>query len=353
MTLGSGSTVWLDSLRAICHETSAVDLRVFENGVDELIYSELGPRTLDLLHRSSLLLQQLHLGGPADPGRPAADEVDHHERKEHDFSFQVDALVAQEGDAVRLSDLLEMAGFHLSMKTALLNSAMKKDRWDLLDACHSSLRGARKALVALEHVACGIQGAKPLLTYQTELANSLQVRLAFAKFRESVRSILGKSTLPHEIGGAELKRMILGGSTALAVLVGRDAYPLLRARDRRQIRALQQKLLAAGIASGREQQLLGVQTLADLAAFAELITLINQREELLEHDKELARKAINSLRGLLPDEPPAREWTEAIKPLRGRDTDLDQLIRQPHGIPVRLWTALLQSLMGEELHSQV
>jgi hypothetical protein len=352
MSPGAGSWPWLGILRAICAEASGLDLRRFEDGPDQLLYSHLGPEVLELLGRATGLIQELHLRPPGEwevPGLPGPDE---HERRVRDFALKVDALVAQEGEHERLSDLLEMAHFHLSMKTSLVKAAIHRDRWELLDACHSALRGTRKALVALEHVACEICGTPPLLDYQTEVATSLQVRLAFAKFRDSIREVLGGSG-PAPGQGRLLQKRLLGGSTALAILVGRDAYPHLRARDRRQIRGLQHKLHATQLAEEPERQRMGEEILADLAAFAELVTLINQREELLQHDKELARAAFDELKGLPPESLPPAEWVAALKPLRGRDPDLDQLIGHPGDVPARLWTALLQPLMGEEQPTQV
>ncbi len=342
---------WLACLRAVCREAGELDPRAYEDGPDERLVADLGPRVLGVLLRATALLQDLHTWKP-DGEEVAGDAPEHHERHVRDFSFRVDALVAQEGEATRLSELMAMAGFHLSMKTTLVRNALHKDRWELLDACHSALRGTRKALVALEHVACEERGEAPLLDYRTELDLSLQVRLAFAKFREAVRSVLPAGA-PAEGAGPGIVRLLQGGSTALAVLVGRDAYPHLRARDRRQIRALQHKLLSAMRAQGAERDAMGRQALADLAVFAELVSLVNQREELIEHDRRLVREALEGLRALAPDDTPPPAWTEALKPLRGRDGDLDQLILRPRGAPARLWASLLQPLVGEELPSQV
>lgn len=337
---------WVEDLRLLWLEAARVDLRTFEDGPEDRIHGPMADQVLGLLHRSLGLLARVREAGSLE----SADRGPMGGEPEQGFAFAVDDLVSRGGDGDRLADLVEMADFHLSRKRVLVEAARAQDVWDVLDACQSALRGIRKALMALEHVACERQGAKAQLDYRTETAVSLEIRLAFAKFRDAVREVMGDkdpSTEPEL-----LERRLLGGSTSLAILAGRDAYPYMRARDRRQIRGLQRKFHEARRAEAEERPRRSLEALRDLAAFAELVSLINQREELLEHDRRVARAALDAVEAMPPQEIPPAAWTRSLKPLRGRDPDLDQLIRRPETVPACLWLALLQPIAGEAPSTQ-
>ena len=187
----------------------------------------------------------------------------------------------------------------------------------VIGECDSALRRIRKGFGAIDVAIARAASVAPRLDFSSELEESLLVREAYAKFR--TRLAAEGTPAPSEL----YAKMRVAG-THIAVLVGWRAYPLLRVRDRLQLRDLQQRILAWLRPENRVDETAGMRLWQDVVAFVEMLAQVNRRQELLEHDAKLVGALLATIgEGASPLDEAS---LAAFGPLKGLDDELDALV---------------------------
>lgn len=186
----------------------------------------------------------------------------------------------------------------------------------LLGECDSALRRTKKGLAAIEVAIAALDGSSPALGWSSELDKALHVRTAYAWFRRHIRQI----DLRQRDAPGTLHPAMRACGTAIAQLVGRDDYAHARVADRLQVRQLQQRILGWLHPEHRHDELAGRRLWQDILAFTEMLTQVNRREELVEHDRNALARAHQEL---LQPGATDRAIRTAMAPLAGLDDDLD------------------------------
>ncbi|MBX3248860.1 MAG: hypothetical protein KF901_16915 [Myxococcales bacterium] len=229
------------------------------------------------------------------------------------FYVNVDNLMNDAGQ--RVADVAFLGLSELRQKMSPRRVAEMSDGWDVVAECGSALRRTIKALTAIEVVLARAEGFEAKLGYESEASRSIEVRREYARLRRTI----AREGAPADTEA--LRRAFRRVGTAIAMLIGRDVYPDLRIHDRRQLRALQARILdwlravdapIAATEGGRLWQ--------DMVGFADLLSHVNRRQELVEHDARMIRKLLE------------QEWTATtgidLRSLRGLDDELDARIEE-------------------------
>jgi hypothetical protein len=238
------------------------------------------------------------------------------------FHVRVDELVERPVAERQVADVAFLGATELRTKrTRIEHVRAKTDPWEIVSECGSALRRVEKSLTAIEVVLCGASQLPRQLSFASQLSRSLEVRQNYARLRQTIASLATSDTPRH--------RALRLAGTAIAMLIGKDVYPELRIDDRRQLRALQERILAwlRCDAARPENEREADRILQDLLGFADLLALVSRRQELVEHDAGLVGAAVARLRRGEP------EWdldfAERLKGLRGLDDEIDLLLDAP------------------------
>lgn len=174
--------------------------------------------------------------------------------------------------------------------------------------------------------------------YRTELATSLEVRCSYAELRRKLA--IARPPEEHEI----YARLRLVG-TQLTVFVGKDIYPMLRISDRAVLRQAQARILA-WLGSRPRDLRDGVRIWQDIAAFMDLLRKVNDRPELVEHDRELVDRVVMMLHRPVP---PQAELLAVARSLCGRDDEFDTLLGSEGPLDLPRWQEVAGRL--QEAHA--
>ncbi len=232
------------------------------------------------------------------------------------FDLAVDAAVEEGGEsASAVEDIAFLVMLELRQKKERLqSSAGSTDPVEVLGDCDSALRRIRKGLGAIDVVIARRDEGAPSLDFSSELVHSLQVRRAYAKFRARVVRDDAPST-------AELRTRLRAVGTHIAVLVGWSAFPLLRVRDRLQLRRLQQRILE-WLRMPVTDEVAGVRLWQDVTGFVDMLAQVSRRQELVEHDAIL----VTALLARLESAGDLDDVATRAAPLFGRDDELDRWV---------------------------
>lgn len=209
-------------------------------------------------------------------------------------------------------------------------------RMQLVAATGGALRATRKALLALDHAVARKEGLSISTDLQQrELARSLLVRRAYARFRSDFNLL--EPPTPATIR-ARLRMM----GTIIARTIGSKAYADIRSEDRMMLLSVRRRILAClmtpadDLEAGRSLDAFRVWQ--EASNIAQLFWRVNLREELIRHDSLL----VAGVRATME----AGEWSwgeqreaDALEDLRrrlsslmGRDPELDALLLAPAGV---------------------
>ena len=308
-------------MEGIVLRASDLDLRAFEILDAERIAAELRPTALGLLREARAVLGEVQdtcdaIGegfGPADTGRSIRSSYLPFER----------AIDETMPSRVRSHRTVEEIAF-----IALLELRQREERLErvgpeqgtapLLGECDSSLRRIRKALSAVDAAIANVAGVPPLLVFTSEVEVSLAVRRAYAKFRARLHA-LGDPT------PADLHVRFRAVGTMIAVLVGWNVYREMRVHDRLVLRDLQRRILDWLRDTPTETRGDGLRLWQDLTACVEMFSLVNRRQELVEHDGAVVRDSLLRLRkaAAVDDQTCAQ-----LESLDGLDQELDDLLAE-------------------------
>lgn len=268
------------------------------------------------------------------------DAVD--EPGEDGFLKEIGARISSELAAREVSGLAFVArGQLMEMQEALESALQHRQVWAVASHADGGLRQAGKALIALESAICEYEGLPARDRRWVDLKDSLETRRLYGQFR---RAILRGG----EEGDGELATRLRNAATRIAILRNLELYPFLRIDDRLTIRRLQKRIAAWLAGEGDAGREAGQRLWQDLVSFARLLTKVNDREELREHDRQVAA-AVHRM--LFTPERPVKRLTEGqlkeLERLVGRDDELDELILHAEEHPVEALREPLERLCEE------
>jgi len=252
------------------------------------------------------------MGSCDEPERPAPASHDTAE-----FLWEIDRLLVEEEPRDRLADLAHLGRIDLRGKSDVLEAAVESAAiWPVISAAGSCLRTLRKALAAVEHSLCEIEGLAPRIEVMGERERSLAVRRAYAKFRAAIRGLQERPAI---------QEILTGAATSIAMLIGRDVYRDFRIGDRVRLRELQHRLLHWQ--RTRQDEASGRQLWTDILGFSELIGEVRRRQELAEHDREILTAIRRRLQ--VSSDSTLDGMRSALMPLLGWNDQIDDwLLRQ-------------------------
>ncbi len=314
-----GLSGYQQRMLVLAQSVAEVDLREFElEGVD-VILASLRPRVSQLLEQTRTVLSEIlracdEAESPPESGISSAAGLQALRHSYLPFEKAIDgAMVAKLGSRRVVEEMAFVANLEIRQRQERIERAKSYTARDtLLAECDSALRRIRKALAAVDAALSESEGGVAALEFESELAASLSVREAYAKFRDRLAACTRSSQSTYQ-------RLRLAG-TQIAVFIGWDAYPKVRINDRLLLRDLQARILD-WLRETPTDEVAGQRLWADLEAFMEMLTMVNRRQELVQHDAML-------LRGLLAleDDELSSRFVQLLGSLLGRDSELDELL---------------------------
>ncbi|WP_141591600.1 hypothetical protein [Myxococcus sp. AB056] len=320
MTPGQLQTALTDAI----HLARQVDLRRCEQ--------EEAPR---LLQESVPALRNAVLAGAQAMGSVRA----HYEEDEDLPGFVADTR------RQRIADLAFMARLDLGERPERLGAMTASEApWNIIAMCSSARRRLFKCAAAVERALCAHEGLTPRLEglLTQELERSLKVRQAYVLFRRGLLT-RAEPTAPW------LAPVLRRAAVCFSELTGREIYEDLRIEDRTELRRLQAAVLDWLRGQDGHDAVSGRRLWQDIAVFAELLTQVNLRPELREHDQALLGSLLLSLE--LDPSLSAERLAELAHPLLGVDDVLDDCIENPTAVERAEWRETLErlatNLLGE------
>lgn len=302
-------------LVACAKATAGVDIRPFEGRTADELKGELVPMVQahlkEAIALSSLLLARFD--------KEESDEVLSSEPA-------TDAKNRRQ-----IGDLAFLGLLEFSHRMEPHRISTMEDGWDVVAECGVTLRRIAKVFGTLEVPLAALAGCEPALDLTSELLTSLEIRRQYARLCRTIDSV------PVPAHPAAMVKALRGVGTAIAMLVGREVYPELRIFDRRQIRALQTRIIEwLREASSPDAMQTGTRLWHDLLGTAEILMQINRREDLNRHDVETLR--------ILLERPDRGRDSAELRSLRGLDPELDGLIARGADADVHALTGALERL---------
>jgi hypothetical protein len=304
-----------------------IDIRGYELASVARLLAELRPVTLKLLTEARSMLAALLVTceGLERPSGVRSLPPPYEVSRANDGRFErtIDAAVALNRASV---DALEEVAFVAQLELRQRAERLERLTLDceaatLLAECDSALRRLRKSLHAVGLTIARVLGVPPLADYTSELQSSIAVRRALAGFRTRV-------TKGGEPAANKLRERLSYISNQIEILLSWDMYSGTRVRDRLLLRGLQQRLLT-WLNTTKPAHDAGLRLWQDVAACVEMFTLVNRRQELLEHDSALLARCVATL-GVQPEDAQVDEtlWRD-LQALTGLDLELDALLKAP------------------------
>ncbi|MEM9292093.1 MAG: hypothetical protein AAGD01_10470 [Acidobacteriota bacterium] len=323
---------YLGQLDALLSRVEKVDFQVSEDTVAIPLAAKFVPTVLSLLEDAVDLLGEIQEHFEADDA--------HRNKGEQDSSLvDIGALISSELAARSLADLSFVARSELKSCRQELGAAEKQNNfWHMASRCDTGLRRMRKALISVESSIYEYQSRKGPIRVWYDLDLSLQIRKIYGKIRRDI--LFGP--VPEDDELVDRFPQVMEHFRNLRSL---DLYPLLRIDDRVQMKRMTRRIadwLSQDPRDGEEGQRLW----QDLTGFAGLLSQINNRQELREHDRQLidlGRRVLRNRRkgGQLPE-----ELLQDFENLLGLDDELDALILAPEDNLQHSWSGPLERLQN-------
>ncbi|MCA9609852.1 MAG: hypothetical protein KC619_29845 [Myxococcales bacterium] len=323
----------LEALATTLDRVAAIDLVPLEGATSERIHAEVAPQVdaalASLLSTLGQVLDRYEGASPTFDGiEDAGSSV------VRDFERGVDALVDQLPSAGRVADLAFMANLELRQRRARVATlSPTDDPWKLLATFDSARRRARKSATAVATVLAEVEGLEHGFSHASELTQSLLVRVAYAKLRRQIEG-------DGEPTPDQLETRLRHVGTHLVILAGKTLYRELRIEDRVQLQQLRTRILE-WLADAERTTGDGMHLWQDLTAFASILALVNQRQELLQHDAHIVKIAIGVCRKATSSLPPP--LLERMAGLKGLTDEVDHLLEAKE-TAAQAWRPVLDGL---------
>jgi hypothetical protein len=237
-----------------------------------------------------------------------------------DWLFDAGDGAAGDPRTRELIDLCGMVRLELSQRLELLRRDDETELWEFLTACNHARGALIKAAVSLEAAVCARDRVPTQLDVLDEVPSALRVRAGYRRLQQALAA--GGEPERERIG-----ERLAAAAESLESLVASALFVELRVADRCQLRRVVERLdawLAEGAGFDLDE---GIRLWQDLAGLAAVMQQVNNRQELVAHDRVLLLEALGELYGETPLDP-AREarLRERLGAVLGRDAELDALL---------------------------
>jgi hypothetical protein len=324
----------LERLGAFIEELQTVQFQVPEDDVAVARGALFAPRLVRHIEQGIELLEAARRhyegGGVADEEVAGGDSL-------HDIGH----LNSSEIAAQEVTDLLVLA--RADLRGALQDLVASVGREDFLrvaSSCDAGLRTLKRTLISVESALHDFEGLEPPMRLWSDLEVSLATRRLYAELRREVFRLPApaEATLPDRLASAHDR---------LDHMREAPIYPLLRFDDRVTMRELRRRI-STWVVSDPHDLVAGSRLWQDLVGFAELLKLVNHRQDLRQHDRALLRRAYHQLFGRGPH-PPALpdDLLHQLGALSGLDDELDGLLARRERSRLDHWREVMARLLRQ------
>ncbi len=310
--------------------TRSLNIRDYETCEIGQLLQELAPRLLELVSESLLLLHAILVNYQATNVQPAQSAEAGAPESAKDlgsFGRSIDEMMEHQRSRDLIVDLTAMARMEMQQQKRDLSNLIARrdsDNWRLIWICSIASGRLVKAVAAIGLALCQHENIPNQFDqhYLSERHQGLSVRKAYGKFRHI---ILGGPE-PDEF---DVQNRLQTAAGAFAKLVGHSVYEYTRVTDRIQFRKLQWQTISWLRGKDGFNAQAGLKLWQDLMAFTQLLSGINNRAEIREHDRTVLDQIHKVLyagdaAGRVPEVTMAM-----LRSLEGLDDELDKLLSQP------------------------
>lgn len=340
--LSSQKQELLDRVGQLIVQTQGIDIGIPEESGMFSIEDDMVKHVRSVVRETSdllLVIMECYDGEAASPGGASDISATDDEAFLKEIGAQISSQLAVE----EVSGLAFVSRGQLLDTMAIIDDAIaSRQTWKVASYIDTGLRRSGRALVAIESAIRECEGLPVEYRQWQSLDDSLEVRRIYGEFR---RSILDRAGADPDVAleGNDLLAALNHAAESIAKLRSLEIYPFLRIDDRLPIRRLQKRILRwleenqgldesqLGESEGAASENGGL-LWSDLVSFARLLTQVNHRQEIREHD----RLAVNGLlrRFFEGGEPPGAltpDMVSLLEALQGREDELDRIILEPDG----------------------
>ena len=244
------------------------------------------------------------------------------------------------GAARGIGDLAWMARREVLRNLDELKAARSRNQtWEIVSEADNALERAERALTALESHLREALGLPPSRRFDQRKKEALEVRRLYTALH---RTFL----LSPNPEGEQLVDELWALGRQLDAIRDEEVYGMIRVGDRRLLRKLRVRIEAAMDLDDRDAESERRRLWQDLRSFSRLLMSIHEREDLRIHDLGLVTSARRSLRSGAP----AEEIFLRLRPLLGRDPELDRLLLVPGNVDGREGDRILSRVETELRH---
>lgn len=251
----------------------------------------------------------------------------------------IGALISSEIAAQEIGNLAFVASAQLRTAIERLEAAITEaNPLSMVSVGDAALRQFSRGLLPIESAIYEFEGKVPPIRVWGDLQTSLQTRRLYGDLRRRFLSIAEPDDVHLEERLWEMGRELANLRTA-------DIYTQLRIDDRLQIRGLLRRI-SEWLADEERKPIDGRRLWQDLTTFANLLSQVNNRQELQEHDSRIVAQAYQTLfrRPPFPSEIPMAILAR-FHAVLGRDDELDALIFGADDASIEQWESTLRRLL--------
>lgn len=293
-------------------------------------------RTTEFLQEADRILRDVEERFEAEETARPSQEAD-----PEDTLVDIGHMISTEMAAQGLADLAFIARGDLRACLQDLRAAGEEDPWRVASVMDRSLRRIRRGLISVESAICEFEGREGPIRFWGDLDTSLEIRRLYGELRREAKA------LDEDGGASEPAQRIEQIAGRFTDLASHRIYPLLRIDDRQQIRRLHRRmrrfLLDAEGPEGEGSEA-GQRLWQDVVGFVSLLSAVNQREELRQHDRSVVDRAYKKLFGGRGVAFLSEGLLRELRALQGLDEELDELILRPDSHPLGSWQGPLGRL---------
>ncbi|MFQ5847431.1 MAG: hypothetical protein ACE5IQ_07100 [Candidatus Methylomirabilales bacterium] len=329
------------TLLRVVQRTRAIDVRHYEWREHSALQQELLPAVIEALSDGITAFTEIldYYGCPSggDASSAESDTADASARR------VVGPINDAEDGVQRITDLSFMARWELHREQEGVGKiGSRKVASAVISGCGRACKRVVTSAIAVEDAICAYEGLNSILhhLHTSELGRSLQIRRAYALFRQTVA---GGGPVAIE----DVRERLRLAAVGIAKLVGSEVYRELRYSDRMRLEAVQGRLIEWLDGRRGDDPVAGLRIWEDINHIAELLLEVNKRAELREHDHAVVAEAYTRL--FCTDRAPEcipHDLQLQLQSLFGRDEECDQLIADPEPHATADWRVPLERLLG-------
>ncbi|MFN7965844.1 MAG: hypothetical protein U0V87_09195 [Acidobacteriota bacterium] len=240
-----------------------------------------------------------------------------------------------------VSDTLFIARLQLSQAIEEIERRSEStEHWDLVAQCNR-LRGMiTSAGAVIGRAICAREG---LSSENGISGGDLRQALLIRRIYTAVHAVVFAVADPPP---GRIRERLLAIEDLLRQVLNSGLAQFIRINDRVQLRRLQERMrvwLDQGISADLSD---GAHLWQDASAVAEMMVQINNRQELIEHDRQYARLLLGRLVAADDHAAIAPDVLELISELQGRDRDLDAALQDAEALLHRRLVPQLRAVLS-------